>query len=97
MAKYFEITSKYYGKPFAKLTKEEKNDLAYGYLGEFGVPQGAPTSCSLATLAIRIIEERIRQLGLEMVAYADDVILAGPSEFDPKSVLEDQNLGLKVN
>lgn len=97
MAKYFEITSKYYGRPFVKLTRQEKNDLAYGYLGEFGVPQGAPTSCSLATLAIRIIEERIKTQGLEMVAYADDVILAGPTEFDPQSVLEDHDLGLRVN
>lgn len=97
MAKYFEITSKYYGKPFIKLTRQEKNDLAYGYLGEFGVPQGAPTSCSLATLVLRIIEERVKTQGLEMVAYADDVVLAGPTEFNPKSVLEDESLGLRVN
>lgn len=62
-----------------------------------GVPQGAPTSCSLATLVLRIIEERIKIAGLKMVAYADDVIIAGKMEFNPKSILEDQSLGLAIN
>jgi hypothetical protein len=62
-----------------------------------GVPQGAPTSCSLATLVLRTIEERVRDLGLEMVSYADDVIIAGKMEFDPGSVLEDKSLGLAIN
>jgi hypothetical protein len=35
-----------------------------------GVPQGAPTSCSLATLVIR----KLVQLGLKLLVYADDVI-----------------------
>lgn len=62
-----------------------------------GVPQGAPTSCSLATLALRTIEERVKDQGLEMVAYADDVIIAGKTEFDPSSVLEDESIGLTIN
>lgn len=64
---------------------------------DHGVPQGAPTSCSLSTLVLRIVEERLRSLNLEMVAYADDVIIAGKTDFDPKSVLEDQSLGLTIN
>lgn len=63
----------------------------------YGVPQGAPTSCSLSTLILREIEERARKLGLELVCYADDVILAGPVEFDPSSILEDKALGLNIN
>lgn len=62
-----------------------------------GVPQGAPTSCSLSTLILREIEERLRMFDIEMVAYADDVIIAGKKEFDPKSFLEDQSLGLTIN
>lgn len=62
-----------------------------------GVPQGAPTSCSLSTLILRIIEERLDKLNLKVVAYADDVIIAGKTEFDPRSVLEDQSLGLTIN
>lgn len=62
-----------------------------------GVPQGAPTSCSLSTLILRTIEERLRKLDLEMVAYADDVIIAGRKEFNPSSLLEDQSLGLTIN
>jgi hypothetical protein len=62
-----------------------------------GVPQGAPTSCSLSTLILRTIEERLKELNLEMVAYADDVIIAGKREFDPSSLLEDASLGLTIN
>jgi hypothetical protein len=35
-----------------------------------GVPQGAPTSCSLATLALRYLVAA----GRKIIAYADDVI-----------------------
>lgn len=64
---------------------------------DHGVPQGAPTSCALATLILRNIEERLNKLNLEMVAYADDVIIAGQREFDPSSLLEDAKLGLTIN
>lgn len=39
-----------------------------------GVPQGAPTSCSLATLALRGIEEKIEKAGGINKMYADDQI-----------------------
>jgi hypothetical protein len=92
-----DLISKYMGMPYYMVDKEKLDEIIYGLLGDVGVPQGASTSCSLATLAIRYVEERVKSLGLEMVAYADDVILAGPTEFDPQSVLENQNLGLRVN
>jgi len=50
-----------------------------------GVPQGAPTSCSLATLALRRFEKK-----LEIICYADDVIyFPESSDCDPIDDLTD--------
>jgi len=60
-----------------------------------GVPQGAPTSCSLATLALRFIEEK-----RDVVIYADDIIFFPnklESEHDPAWVLEDSSMGVRCN
>jgi hypothetical protein len=58
-----------------------------------GVPQGAPTSCSLATLALRRFE-RI----YDIICYADDVIyFPKSSDCDPAYDLTDERWGLIVN
>lgn len=58
-----------------------------------GVPQGAPTSCSIATLALRFIENK-----LDVIIYADDVIyFPKDSSQDPAWVLEDSSMGIRVN
>jgi len=60
-----------------------------------GVPQGAPTSCSLATLALRFIEDK-----RDVVIYADDIIFFPnklESEHDPAWVLEDSSMGIRCN
>lgn len=57
----------------------------------YGVPQGAPTSCSTATLALRPGEKRV-----EGVRYADDGVYIGRIEENlPK--LEDIEMGIEVN
>jgi len=57
-----------------------------------GVPQGAPTSCSLATLAMRWIEK------LDVVLYADDVIyFPKDSNCDPIKDLTKKKWGLIIN
>lgn len=56
-----------------------------------GVPQGAPTSCSTATLALRPGESRV-----DGVRYADDGVYIGKiEECLPK--LEDYEMGIEVN
>lgn len=62
-----------------------------------GVPQGAPTSPNLATLALRRIEHRCEKANVDIVLYADDVILASDSEFDPLKLAEDKPSGIIIN
>jgi len=58
-----------------------------------GVPQGAPTSCSLATLALRDLESK-----LNLIIYADDVIYFPiKAEDDHAARLSDLSMGLKVS
>lgn len=58
-----------------------------------GVPQGAPTSCSLATLVIR----KLIQDGLKLLAYADDVIYFPRNPHDNHAEALSNNLfGLAV-
>jgi hypothetical protein len=60
-----------------------------------GVPQGAPTSCSTATLTLRPLERK--QEG-RLIIYADDVIyFPETSSEDPIKTLEDEEMGIKVN
>lgn len=59
----------------------------------YGVPQGAPTSCSLATLALRRLEAKLKKI----LFYADDVIYFPNSlEDDPIIALTDKELGIEV-
>lgn len=62
-----------------------------------GVPQGAPTSPNLATIALRRIEHRCEKANVDIVLYADDVILASDSEFDPVVLAEDRPSGIIIN
>jgi hypothetical protein len=58
-----------------------------------GVPQGAPTSCSTATLPLRFLEAKY-----ELLLYADDVIYFPKSaDCNPVKDLTVIQLGLKVN
>jgi hypothetical protein len=58
-----------------------------------GVPQGAPTSCSIATLALREIEEKF-----DVIIYADDIIyFPKSSDCDPVADLSDKDKGLIVS
>jgi len=58
-----------------------------------GVPQGAPTSCSTATLPLRFLEAKY-----ELLLYADDVIyFPKSSDCNPIKDLTIIQLGLKVN
>lgn len=58
-----------------------------------GVPQGAPTSCSLATLALRSIEAK-----LDVVIYADDLIcFPESSDWNPTKELTDVVYGIELN
>lgn len=60
---------------------------------ENGVPQGAPTSCSLATLALRSLESKY-----DVVIYADDIIYFPTSDTcDPVKDLADSFYGIEVN
>lgn len=57
-----------------------------------GVPQGAPTSCSLATLALRKLEAK-----LKVLFYADDVFyFPKQAEGDHAKALSDEELGLII-
>jgi len=57
-----------------------------------GVPQGAPISCSLATLALRPVER-----GMKCLAYADDTLLFPKrGTTDPRRVLSQPLYGLVV-
>jgi hypothetical protein len=57
-----------------------------------GVPQGAPTSCSLATLALRRLEAK-----LKVLIYADDIIyFPSDGKADHAQALTDEHLGLQV-
>jgi hypothetical protein len=58
-----------------------------------GVPQGAPTSCSLATLALRSLESK-----LDVIIYADDIIyFPSKDDCDPIKDLTDTFYGIEVN
>jgi len=58
-----------------------------------GVPQGAPTSCSLSTLALRRLESNH-----EILFYADDVIyFPQNSTSNPVKMLTSSKFGLEVN
>lgn len=60
---------------------------------EVGVPQGAPTSCSLATLALRPLERLI-----DCVLYADDGVYAPhTSDVDPVVVVSNPAFGVQAN
>jgi hypothetical protein len=58
-----------------------------------GVPQGAPTSCSTATLSLKYLENKH-----DLLLYADDVIMFPKSSSEnPVKALSIPQLGLKVN
>lgn len=58
-----------------------------------GVPQGAPTSCSVATLCLRDIERR-----MESVLYADDGVYSPETSSDTEVLkIEDPEKGVKLN
>jgi len=58
-----------------------------------GVPQGAPTSCSLATLALRWLERQYK-----IIIYADDVIYCPKSaDSDPVKDLNNELYGIELN
>lgn len=60
---------------------------------EVGVPQGAPTSCSLATLALRSLESKY-----DVIIYADDIIYFPTSgNCNPIKDLTDTFYGIEVN
>jgi len=60
---------------------------------DYGVPQGAPTSCSLATLALRPLERQE-----DILCYADDVIyFPKSSSVDAPYVLTRPEMGIVVN
>jgi len=62
---------------------------------EVGVPQGAPTSCSIATLTLRPLEKE--QEG-RLVIYADDIVyFPKNSKENPIETLENPEMGIKVN
>lgn len=72
------------------------DDEASGYKyseKSVGVPQGAPTSCSLATLALRPLESSIN-----CVLYADDGVYAPvSSDVDPAEVVSLPRFGVSAN
>lgn len=58
-----------------------------------GVPQGAPTSCSVATLCLRDIETRLKS-----VLYADDGVYSPETSSDSEiEKVEDPEKGVKLN
>lgn len=60
---------------------------------KIGVPQGAPTSCSVATLCLRDIEKR-----LKAVLYADDGVYSPETSNDSEiGKVEDPEKGVKLN
>lgn len=75
---------------------ELSNTYWASQLAMFGVPQGAPTSCSLATLPLRDIERRAASEGIDLVLYADDLVAASDKEFNP-TLLEDPEKGISIN
>lgn len=85
----------------AKLPEERSIPLNTYYVDETmtnvtkdrGVPQGAPTSCSLSTLALRRLESNY-----EILFYADDVIyFPQNSTSNPVKTLTSPKFGLEVN
>jgi hypothetical protein len=58
-----------------------------------GVPQGAPTSCSVATLCLRDIETRMKS-----VLYADDGVYSPETSSDTEiEKVEDPEKGVRLN
>jgi len=85
----------------AKMPEERSIPLNTYYVDETmtnvtkdrGVPQGAPTSCSLSTLALRRLESNH-----EILFYADDVIyFPQNSTSNPIKMLTSPKFGLEVN
>lgn len=65
----------------------------YSSIKTVGVPQGAPTSCSLATLCLRHVERMIKS-----VIYADDLmVFPKSSSTDPKKIIHNETYGALVN
>lgn len=62
-----------------------------------GVPQGAPTSPSLATLALREVERRAEKEKVQIILYADDVILASSEDFNPNKIANIPEIGVRIN
>jgi RNA-directed DNA polymerase len=66
------------GKPFAKISREEKKLLQSKHL-----PQGAPTSAPLANLCAWGLDCRLKGLadryGYKYTRYADDLAFSGPA------------------
>lgn len=62
------------------------------YRKEIGVPQGAPISCSVATLTLRDLEKKE-----DILLYADD-ILGFPSDTsrEPSEILNSPDRGVLV-
>jgi len=59
---------------------------------ELGVPQGAATSCSFATLVLRGLERL-----LDVLIYADDIIWFPKSSSEDPNVLNSEVRGIEVN
>jgi hypothetical protein len=55
--------------PEGQMSLDLHTKAFWGKIKLRGVPQGAPTSCSLATLALRYLEYFYK-----IIAYADDII-----------------------
>jgi hypothetical protein len=67
--------------------------IIQGITKDKGVPQGAPTSCSLATLSLRYLEKLYK-----ILFYADDVIyFPKDPNADHVRALSDFNRGLIVH
>jgi len=79
------------GQSLFSIVDEEKNLKIIPKT--IGVPQGAPTSCSVATLCLREIETRMKS-----VLYADDGVYS-PETADDSEIckVEDPEKGVKLN
>lgn len=62
--------------------RPEKSNRNIAIKKDWGVPQGAPTSCSLSTLVLREIERQVK-----CVIYADDLIIFPKEGEDPEQIL----------
>lgn len=93
-AKWWESDGLDYPEPDEdpNLREEIMNSVDIGHK-RIGVPQGAPTSCSLATLALRSLESKY-----DVIIYADDIIyFPSDDEGNPFEDLNDIFYGIEVN